>query len=110
MAVFGRLTILAICLAFLVSFALPCLCLGEAPASHDHCGGSDGGFKVGDSSCCCGGALPGASETMAKLIPTPMGTPMAVGMLPASLTILRSVSAAPAGRPGHGPPVLVLRI
>jgi hypothetical protein len=107
-AVSGHAASLVICLAFAVSFVLPCLCMTEGPASH--CGGREGGFNV-TADCCCGGALPGASETMAKVIPTPTAAPLAAGVLPVSFTILHRVSAAPATRSSHGSPaLLVLRI
>ena len=110
--VLGRVATLALCLAFVAFFALPCLCMTGEPSSHGHCGRSEGGFNVADRSCCCGGVAPGASETMAKVIPTPTAALVAVvGVLPVSFTIVRSVSAAPAARSSHGPPaLLVLRV
>ena len=106
---FGRLATVALALAFVASFVLPCVCPLEAMASHRHCQGSEGP-AVADSSCCCGGALPIAAETTVKLIPTAPGVPSAVDALPLPLTILDRVSAAPEGRPPDGPrALLVLR-
>jgi hypothetical protein len=107
---FGRLTTVALGLAFLVSFVLPCLCLAEGPPSLRHCERSEVGFTRADSSCCCGGALPVAAETAVKLVPTTPGVPSAVDALPVPFTMLNRVSAAPAGRAPDGPPApLVLR-
>jgi hypothetical protein len=107
---FGRLTTVALGLAFVVSFVLPCFCLAEGQSPHRHCEGSEDGFRVADSPCCCGGALPVAADTTPKLIPTAPGASSAVGVLPPPLTILDRVSAAPEGRPPAGPrTLLVLR-
>jgi hypothetical protein len=109
-APFGRLTTVALGLAVVVSFVLPCLCLAEGPPSHRHCEGSEGGLRGADSSCCCGGALPAAAETTVKLIPTAPGVPTAVDALPVLFAVLSRVSAAPAGRAPAGPrALLVLR-
>jgi hypothetical protein len=106
---FDRLTIVALGLAVVVSFVLPCLCLAEGPPSHRHCEGSEGGFTGADRSCCCGGALPTAESTV-KLIPTAPGVPSTVDALPLPFTMLNRVSAATAGRAPDGPrTLLVLR-
>src|SRR5258708_25611826 len=106
----GRLATVALALAFVASFVLPCVCPAEATASPHHCEGGEGPTVV-QSSCCCGGALPVAAVTTAKLIPTTPGAPGAAGALPLSFTVLTRVTAAPEGRPPDGPrALLVLRI
>jgi hypothetical protein len=107
---FGRLTTVALGLAVVVSFVLPCLCLAEGSPSHRRCEKSEVGFTRANSSCCCGGALPVAAETAVKLVPTTPGLPSAVDALPVPVTMLNPVSPAPAGRAPDGPPApLVLR-
>jgi hypothetical protein len=104
-----RLTIVALGLALVVSFVLPCLCMAEGQASHRHCEGSEG-FTLTDIPCCCGVALPVAGATSAKLIPAAPAAPNAVDALALPFTILSRVSAPPAGRAPGGPrTLLVLR-
>jgi hypothetical protein len=107
---FGRLATVALVMAFVASFLLPCVCPAEASAAHRHCEGSQRP-ALADSSCCCGGALPAAAQTTAKLIPTTPAAPGAVGALPLTFTVLSRVTAPPEGRPPDGPrALLVLRI
>ncbi len=105
-----RLSVVALCAAFVAAFVLPCVCMAGEPAGRGHCGGSEGSVVTAYASCCCGSAIPGASETMTRFIPTPTAAPTAiVGVLPVSYTIARNLPAARAAWSSHGrpaPPVL----
>lgn len=104
--------VLALTVAFVASFVLPCLCIASPPTGQGHCEARPSGFTIAVDSCCCGNGHPGAPETMAKVMPTPTAAPVAmVGVLPVSFTAVRALPAAPAAWSSHGPrALLVLRI
>lgn len=108
----GRVATLALCVAIVGSFALPCLCVTDKTSSHGACDRGDGGSKVVPSSCCCGGVLPETSETMAKVLPAPTPAPAAATVVPLLFAIVPTVSAAaPAAWSSYTPSgLLVLRI
>src|SRR6266545_4734182 len=105
-----RLLVVGLCAAFVAALILPCMCMASEPAGRGHCGGGEGSVVTAYGSCCCGSAVPGASETRTRLIPTPTAAPAEiVGVLSVSHAIAQDLSAARVARPSHGrpaPPVL----
>jgi len=106
-----RLSVLALCFAFVAAFVLPCLCAAEQPASHaGHCGDAKNGFKPAGGRCCCRD-LPAAAEAAAKLAPVAPGAPLVLDALAVPFLVVRAHAAATPFRLLHGSPVSrVLRI
>ncbi len=106
-----RSSVLALCLAFVAAFVLPCLCTAEQTASHaGHCGDAKNGLKASVGRCCCSD-LPAAAEAATKLAPAAPGAPLLLDALAVPFVVVRAHAAATAPRLLHGPPVSrVLRI
>ena len=108
-----RLSVLALCIAFVAAFVLPCLCAAEQTAGHaGHCGDAKSGLKAALGRCCCSD-LPAATQTAAKLAPAPPGAPLVLDALSDSFLVVVVRARVPATpfRLLHGPPVSrVLRI
>ena len=106
-----RLSVLALGIAFVAAFVLPCLCAAEQTAGHaGHCGDAKNGLKAALGRCCCSD-LPAATQTAAKLAPAAPGAPLLLDALAVPFVVLRAHAAATAPRLLHGPPVSrVLRI
>jgi len=106
-----RLSVLALCVAFVAAFALPCLCAAGQPTSHaGHCGDAKEGLKAAVARCCCSD-LPAAANTVAKLAPAALSAPLLLDAPAVPILVVRAYAAVTPFRLLHGPPVSrVLRI